>query len=107
MDTAEPGGGTAGRLWREVIDAAAGQCECRGECGRKHNDGGGRCKRLDTPHATLHAVSREPVPARVAATLPAAALTALCDYCHRSIDALRAAERAAALRGEAAAAVLF
>lgn len=93
--------------WREVIDRAGDQCECTGACGRKHTSGGGRCDRPDTPHAPLHAVPREPVPTRVAASLPAAALIALCGHCHRSIDARRAAERAEALRRQTDAAVLF
>jgi hypothetical protein len=89
--------------WREVVTRAGGQCECRGACGRKHKDGGGRCTRTDLPHA----VPREPVAASVAVTLPAAALHALCGPCHDATEKTRAARRAAALLGQADTGSLF
>jgi hypothetical protein len=110
-ETRPPGGivpeEPARRLWREVVDRAGGQCECRGGCGRKHKDGGGRCKHLNTSHAPLCAVPREPVPTRIAATLPAADLQALCRRCHDGIAAARAAARAAALADQSATGSLF
>ena len=94
--------------WREVITRAGGRCECRGACGRKHQDGGGRCKRLNTRCAPLSAVPREPaVPTRIAVTLPAAALQALCRPCHDGIAAAWATARAAALRDQSATESLF
>jgi hypothetical protein len=91
----------------EVASRAGGQCECRGGCGRKHKDGDGRCTRPDLPRAPLHAVPREPSPTRTAVTLPAAALHALCGPCHDGTEKNRAAERAAALREQAATEALF
>jgi hypothetical protein len=93
--------------WHKVITRAGDRCECRGACGRKHKDGGGRCVRLNTSHAPLSAVPCEPVPTRIAATLPAADLQALCRPCHDGLAAARAAERAAALRGQSATGSLF
>jgi hypothetical protein len=93
--------------WREVVTRAGERCECRGTCGRKHNDGGGRCTRHGTGHAPLSAVPRKPVPARIAATLPAADLQALCGPCHDGIATAWAAERAAALRDQSATGSLF
>jgi hypothetical protein len=47
------------------------------------------------------------VPARIAATLPAADLQALCRPCHDGLATAWAAERAAALREESATGPLF
>ena len=93
--------------WHEVITRADDRCECQGACGRKHKDGGDRCTRLNTRCAPLSAVPREPVPARIAVTLPAADLQALCGPCHDGITAARAAERAAALHDQSATGSLF
>jgi hypothetical protein len=93
--------------WHEVIAQAGDRCECRGACGRKHKDGGGRCKHLNTRCAPLAAVPREPVPTRIAVTLPAADLQALCRRCHDGIAAGWAATRAAALRDSSATESLF
>lgn len=94
--------------WLEVVDRAGGRCECRGACGRKHaDDPGGRCAREHTPTAPLHAVPREPVTTRAAASLPAVAMHALCGPCHDSTARKRAAEHAEALRAQSAADSLF
>jgi hypothetical protein len=93
--------------WREVITRAGDRCECRGACGRKHKDGGGRCAREHTASAPLAAVPREPAPTRIAAALPAAGLHALCRSCHDGLAAAWKAERAAGPRGETAAGSLF
>jgi hypothetical protein len=95
-------------LWREVIDRAGGRCECRGACGRKHKDDpAGRCTREHADTVPLHAVPREPVTARAAASLPASALRALCGPCHDTTARKHAAQRADALRDDTDAAVLF
>ena len=95
-------------LWREVIDAAGGRCECRGACGRKHNgDPAGRCTRENTQTAPLHAVPREPVTTRAAVSLPASAMHALCGPCHDTTARKQAAERTEALRAQADFSSLF
>jgi hypothetical protein len=95
-------------LWREVIERAGGRCECRGACGRKHNDDpAGRCTRENAETALLHAVPREPVTTRVAASLPADAMHALCGRCHDTTARKQAARSAEALRAEADANALF
>ncbi len=94
--------------WREVVDRAGGRCECRGACGRKHkSDPAGRCAREHTETAPLHAVPREPAATRVAASLPAAAMHALCGPCHDSTARKHAAHRAEARRGQAETSSLF
>ena len=93
--------------WHEVITRADDRCECRGACGRTHIDGDGRCTHLNTRCAPLSAVPREPVPARIAVTLPAADLQALCRRCHDGIAAAWAAARAAALADQSATESLF
>jgi hypothetical protein len=95
-------------LWQKVIDHAGGRCECRGACGRKHRDDpAGRCTRENTETAPLHAVPREPVTTRAAASLPAEDMHALCGPCHETTARKQAAERASALRAEADTDALF
>ncbi len=95
-------------LWREVVDRAGGRCECRGACGRKHsNDPAGRCTREGTQTAPLHAVPREPATTREAASLPAAAMHALCGPCHDTTARQHAARHAEALRTQASTGSLF
>jgi len=94
--------------WREVIKLAGGRCECRGACGRKHSDDpAGRCTRENTQTVPLHAVPREPVTTRVAVSLPASALHALCGPCHDTTARKDAARRAEALRAHADISSLF
>jgi DNA (cytosine-5)-methyltransferase 1 len=85
-----PGPIIAADRWRQVIDRAGERCECTGQCGRRHRDGKGRCARPDRPGAALHAVPASPAPFHVAAALPAAALTALCDPCHAAVALIHA-----------------
>jgi hypothetical protein len=107
-DLAAPGPIVAARLWRQVIDRAGEWCECRGECGRKHTDGRGRCTRENGPLAPLHAVPRDPaVPFHAAAALDAAALHALCDPCHAAVAVMRARARRAATEALSTAQTLF
>jgi hypothetical protein len=95
-------------LWREVTGRAGGRCECQGACGRKHKDDpAGRCTHKNTATAPLHAVPREPVTTRVAASLPAEALHALCGPCHDTIARQHAAQRADKLRAQADTSSLF
>jgi hypothetical protein len=84
-----PGPMVGGSIWREVVGAAGGRCECTGGCGRKYSKSGGRCTRGNSP--PLHAVA-----ARPAATGPvgemqlrAGELIALCDLCHAGVQADR------------------
>jgi hypothetical protein len=94
--------------WLEVVDRAGGRCECRGACGRKHSsDPAGRCTREHAPTAPLHAVPREPVTTRAAASLPADAMHALCDRCHDGTARKSDARHAEALRTRADDCSLF
>ncbi|WP_395110580.1 hypothetical protein [Actinomadura sp. SCN-SB] len=87
-----------GELWRTVLDRAGRRCECRAECGRKHKDGGGRCKNEHDRPRPLHSVPREATSSWVAAaTLPPEALYALCPPCHAGIEAARRSARNAAV----------
>jgi hypothetical protein len=92
-------------LWLEVIARAGGRCECRGACGRKHKND--RCTRENTETAPLHAVPREPVTTRVAASLPAEAMHALCGPCHDTTARKHAAQHADAMRAQADTSSLF
>jgi hypothetical protein len=95
-------------LWREVIEHAGARCECRGACGRKHRDDpASRCTRENTDTAPLHAVPREPLATRLAASLPAEAMHALCGPCHESTARKQGAARAEALRAKADTNSLF
>ena len=95
-------------LWREVIDRAGGRCECRGACGRKHkSDPAGRCAREHAENAPLHAVPRQPATTRVAVSLPAEAMHALCGPCHDSTARKHAAALAEALSAQADTTALF
>ncbi len=77
-------------LWRQVVGAAGGRCQCAGECGSKHHDGHGRCLREDTPSSPLHAVPRDAAAGNGAGVcMDAEALMALCDTCHGRIRGLR------------------
>src|SRR3954452_5930044 len=51
-----------GRLWHQVIDRAAGVCQCEGACGRRHARTGGRC--------TVGQAAFQPVPLYVAPSDP-------------------------------------
>jgi hypothetical protein len=68
-------------IWRAVMAAAGGRCECTGGCGRSHTRDGARCPQESLPGRPLRAVPRTPVPNVAAAYLPAASLTALCSPC--------------------------
>ncbi|MET8627728.1 hypothetical protein ABZW30_28955 [Kitasatospora sp. NPDC004669] len=48
-----PLGDTAG-LWKAVIAAAAGRCQCRGTCGTNHEHDGGRCPAVHGAYQTKH-----------------------------------------------------
>lgn len=93
--------------WHEVVTRAGDRCECRGACGRKHTNGGGRCTHLNSDHALLAAVPREPVPTRIAAALPADDLQALCGPCHDGLSRACNAARAAELHDQSAMESLF
>ncbi|MFE7560078.1 hypothetical protein [Kitasatospora sp. NPDC057500] len=107
MNERTPLGDTTG-LWQAVLAAAAGRCQCRGTCGKKHDKDGGRCPaaqggyaRHGTGPVHMLAAPADPdgllLPAHRAAALPKRELAAWCPACH---DATRrralAARRAAA-----------
>ena len=95
-------------LWRQVTDRAGRRCECRGECGRTHASGQGRCIREHAPWAPLHAVPADPAAHdTAAAALPASALRALCGPCHAAVGLIRARARQAAHGALSAAERLF
>jgi hypothetical protein len=94
---APPGPIAGAALWRQVVAAAGGRCECAGECGSKHRDGNGICLQEDTAWSPLHAVARDPAAGTVAEMcMGAAELMAVCDGCHgRLLARRRNAERLA------------
>jgi hypothetical protein len=95
-------------LWRDVVVASGGRCECEGRCGRKHSKAGGRCHQLNGPDAPLHAVPREPAGGGAAMRLDAGELAALCDGCHSGLLAqLRRRDRAAEREAISDAPALF
>ncbi|MET8546893.1 hypothetical protein ABZW03_40740 [Kitasatospora sp. NPDC004799] len=96
-------------LWRAVLAAASGRCQCRGTCGTNHERDGGRCKNTHGGYGSRHgtgpvrllAAPADPaallLPPHQVAALPKQALAAWCPACH---DATR---RAAAKARQAAA----
>jgi hypothetical protein len=106
--TAPAAGLADARLWRQVTDRAGRRCECRGECGRKHASGEGRCIREHAPWAPLRAVPADPAAHdTAAAALPASALRALCCPCHTAVGLIHAKARKAAHGALSAAEPLF
>ncbi|MFG2903686.1 hypothetical protein ACGF13_01270 [Kitasatospora sp. NPDC048286] len=89
-------------LWRAVLAAAAGRCQCRGTCGKTHDKDGGRCPAVHGTYQAKHgrgwvrllAAPADPVslllPPHQAAALPKQALVAWCRHCHDAT--LRAAK---------------
>lgn len=77
------------RLWRAVVGAAGGRCECTGTCGKAHAKGDDRCpaehgKYLSKRHGPVRLVaapSDPTTPMPSAAELPANALRAWCGNC--------------------------
>ncbi|MEO3767682.1 hypothetical protein [Streptomyces sp. B5E4] len=90
----------AAELFRAVIGAVGGRCECEGECGQPHTKGDGRCVREHDRHASKHtgpvrlmAAPADPLtPPHLAAGLPTGELRAWCPLCFDG--ARRAADRA-------------
>ncbi|MFD9692003.1 hypothetical protein ACFWXO_40280 [Kitasatospora sp. NPDC059088] len=91
-------------LWRAVMAAAAGRCQCRGTCGTSHDKDGGRCPAVHGTYQTKHgrgwvrllAAPAEPaallLPTHRAAALPKQQLAAWCEHCHQATR--RAADQA-------------
>ncbi|MFI0718887.1 hypothetical protein [Streptomyces sp. NPDC021224] len=81
----------AGDLYRQVLAAAKGQCQCQGACGKKHADAArkpGRCENGDGTYTKgvgsthILAIPRDPtLPFHEAAALPARRLIAFCRPC--------------------------
>lgn len=81
-------------LWRAVLAAAAGRCQCRGTCGKNHAKDGDRCKTVHGGYGPRHgtgpvrllAAPAEPadllLPPHKSAVLPKTALIAWCPDCH-------------------------
>ncbi|MFD9691053.1 hypothetical protein ACFWXO_35420 [Kitasatospora sp. NPDC059088] len=98
--------GDTGGLWRAVLAAAAGRCQCRGTCGKSHAKDRGRCPALHGGYGHRHgtgpirlaAAPAEPadltLPPHRAAALPKTSLAAWCPAC---LDATTRAARAAHL----------
>jgi hypothetical protein len=91
----------AASLFRTVMAAAGGRCQCEGECGQPHAKSDGRCPREHDHYASKHggpvrlmAAAADPLtPDRQAAALPASALRAWCPQCFTA--ARRTAQRQA------------
>lgn len=95
--------GMAGRSdaagqWYAVRERAGDRCECTGECGSRHKNGGGRCARESTwpdPARVLSVVPADPaVSLAAAAALPWAELRLRCTEC--VVGSRRQMERVAA-----------
>ena len=76
-------------LFRAVIGAAGGRCQCTGECGQPHLKGDGRCAREHDRYASKHkgpvrllAAPPDPLtPPHIAAGMPPCELRAWCPSC--------------------------
>ncbi|MFD7829192.1 hypothetical protein [Kitasatospora sp. NPDC059803] len=97
-------------LWQAVMAAAAGRCQCRGTCGKKHDKDGGRCPahhgayvRHGTGPVHLLAAPADPdallLPPHKAAALPKRELAAWCPACHDATRRAAARTRQAAVPG--------
>lgn len=92
----------AASLFRTVMAAAGGRCQCEGECGQPHAKSDGRCPRKHDQYASKHsapvrlmAAAANPLtPDRQAAALSASGLRAWCPQCFTA--ARRCAQRRAA-----------
>ncbi|MEW2084182.1 hypothetical protein [Streptomyces sp. NPDC005283] len=79
----------AADLFRAVMAAAGGRCQCEGECGQPHTKGEGRCPREHDKYAGKHsgpvrlmAAAADPLTTDLqAAALPASELRAWCPPC--------------------------
>ncbi|MEU2472056.1 hypothetical protein ABZ601_13260 [Streptomyces sp. NPDC012842] len=79
----------AAGLFRTVMDAAGGRCQCTGQCGQPHAKTDGRCPREHDAYAGKHggptrlmAAAADPsLTDHQAASLPAARLRAWCPGC--------------------------
>jgi hypothetical protein len=82
-------------LFRAVMDAAGGRCQCIGQCGQSHRRTESRClKQHDVNRVRLIAAPADPAtPEIAAAALSATALRAWCPACHTGTR--RAAHRTA------------
>jgi len=88
-----------GELWAAVVDRAGSRCQCTGECGRPHREGGERrCQRADNQRGPLHVVPAKPTSTHAAAGLAAVDLIAVCASCHTGI--VRTQRRQQAQRAE-------
>lgn len=77
--------------WRDVMNRAAWQCECTGQCGRPHLKTLGRCGVLHSTAHRLAVVTTDPL-ATLTDAVNGADLTALCASCEIAIG--RAAKSA-------------
>lgn len=83
-------------LWQQVMDLAAGRCQCQGSCGKKHLTAArkpGRCEHENEMYVKGHgrirllALPRDPsLPWHEAATLPARRLIAFCLPCAKGVS---------------------
>ncbi|MFD8706123.1 hypothetical protein ACFV1W_26560 [Kitasatospora sp. NPDC059648] len=97
--------GDAQGLWKAVLAAASGRCQCRGTCGTNHDKDGGRCPAAHGAYQTKHgrgwvrliAAPAAPadllLPPHQAAALPKRQLAAWCEHCHQATR--RAADKTA------------
>ncbi|MFF3062672.1 hypothetical protein [Streptomyces sp. NPDC057909] len=76
-------------LFRTVMAAANGRCQCAGECGQPHTQSQQRCPRQHGWQAPLVAAPADPAtPDRIAVTLPAGSLRAWCSTCFTAAQRL-------------------
>ncbi|MEV0527863.1 hypothetical protein AB0I66_31000 [Streptomyces sp. NPDC050439] len=98
----------AAALFRTVMAAAEGRCQCEGACGQPHRKSAGRCPHEHDHHTSKHgrlvrlmAAPADPLTSPVAAaSLPAGELRAWCPDCHTAARRLAEKQRPAAPAGQ-------
>ncbi|MFJ8742395.1 hypothetical protein ACIRL2_23750 [Embleya sp. NPDC127516] len=93
-----------GPVWSAVTAREGGTCGCRGECGRRHKDTGGRCTRHDGLIVGPRDLS---VSLAVAVALDPAGLTTWCERCHGPARSAAKAAAGSARAAESATEALF
>ncbi|MFC9002697.1 hypothetical protein [Streptomyces microflavus] len=94
-------------LFRTVMAAAGGRCQCTGQCGQPHAKSSGRCSREHDSYAGKHggpvrlmAAAADPaLTDREAAALPADRLRAWCPGCFTDTRRSRRTAEPAAEQG--------
>ncbi|MGW7084884.1 hypothetical protein ACWGH2_15535 [Streptomyces sp. NPDC054871] len=98
----------AAGLFRAVMGAADGRCQCEGACGQPHAKSAGRCPHEHDRYTSKHgrlvrlmAAPADPLTSVVAAaSFPASELRAWCTDCHTAARRLAQKQQPAAASGQ-------